>query len=62
MQKEKLFHLKKALSLVSIDFHTLRYLVTGLMWINVCHAIDFKIVVRAGPYLQRVCGVSHPQA
>ena len=46
MRKEKAFHLKNALSLVSIDFHTpLRYLVAGMMWENVCHASDFKIVV-----------------
>ena len=31
MRKEKPFHLKNALSLVSIDFHTLRYLVAGMM-------------------------------
>ena len=44
--KKKPFYLKNALSLVSIDFHTpLRYLVAGMMWINVCHASDFKIVV-----------------
>ena len=46
MRKEKPFHLKNALSLVSIDFHTpLRYLVAGMVWVNVCHASDFKIVV-----------------
>ena len=45
-EKEKPFHLKNALSLVSIDFHTsLRYLVAGMIWINVCHASDFIIVV-----------------
>ena len=45
MRKEKPLHLKNALSLVSIDFHTLRYLVAGMIWINVCQASDFKLVV-----------------
>ena len=45
MRNKKPFHLKNAFSLVSIDFHILQYLVAGMMWMNVCHASDFKIVV-----------------